>query len=247
VKSDHAGGPKAWSETDLQEATDLLYGLPPSDFTSARNRLAKELKSRGRKEEARKVEGLSKPILSAWAVNQLAREHAPELQELVRITEAAADAHDGAALQKAGRERRQAIAKLVGHAKRILENGGHSATPTTLERISRTLQAASDDEQRDALLAGRLSRDLEPGGIDFLASLSQTVVEEEPDDGSDDDARLEQISRQIEEAEQHAARLTRAAEDAEKQARTLADQAADGRREVRRLKEEATALRRRAR
>ena len=63
---------------------DGLYGLPRGEFTSARNALVRELQSAGRKDEAEEVRALKKPSVSAWAVNQLARQHPQEVAELVK-------------------------------------------------------------------------------------------------------------------------------------------------------------------
>jgi hypothetical protein len=236
-------------ELDRERAMDLLYGLPLSEFTSARNSLVKNQRAQGRDEDARTVAALSKPVLSAWAINQLARRYRSELEDLTEITTTAEDAQDAATLRDAGRARRQTIAHLVGRSKQILEESGHAATPATLERISRTLQASSVGEQRSALLAGRLTRDLEPGGLDFLTAIPEADIVDS-DENSDGDERrliLEQMSQRVEEADQRALELTRAAEAAESKARSLAEQAADARREARRIREEAADLTRRAR
>jgi hypothetical protein len=56
----------------VTEATDL-YGLALERFVVERTALAKVLRGDGRREEAKRVEGLRKPPIAAWAVNQLAR------------------------------------------------------------------------------------------------------------------------------------------------------------------------------
>jgi hypothetical protein len=235
-------------ESDIEQVIDHLYGLPLSEFTEARNTAAKELRAGGRKDAAGTVARAPKPVLSAWAVNQLARKHADQLEDLAAVTTTASDATDAAELREAGLNRRRAIANLVGLAKEILENGGHAATPATLERISRTLQASSDKQRHSMLVAGRLTQDLEPGGMDFLAALPQTPPEPESDLASDERSRAaEQMRRRVEDAELKAAELTRAAEEAEAKARSLADQAADARRDVRRAREEEANFKREAR
>jgi hypothetical protein len=53
------------ADTDL----DALFTLPLADFTAARNALVKRLKQSERSDEAAKVMALTKPSISAWAVN----------------------------------------------------------------------------------------------------------------------------------------------------------------------------------
>ena len=59
----------------VEQAADLLYGLPLDEFTPARNAAAKELRDQGLKAEADAVKALAKPSVAAWAVNQLTRHH----------------------------------------------------------------------------------------------------------------------------------------------------------------------------
>src|SRR5437773_10087717 len=51
----------------LESEVDRLYQLPLSEFTAARNALAKTLKG----DEAARVRALAKPTVVPWAVNQL--------------------------------------------------------------------------------------------------------------------------------------------------------------------------------
>jgi hypothetical protein len=59
--------------TEVREPDDL-YALPLEEFTAARNELARSLKAAGDADEAARVKKLKKPPVSAWAVNQLARD-----------------------------------------------------------------------------------------------------------------------------------------------------------------------------
>ena len=52
-----------------------LYGLRPEQFTEARNHLVKQLRAAGRREEASGVARMRKPPATAWALNQVARQH----------------------------------------------------------------------------------------------------------------------------------------------------------------------------
>lgn len=146
-----------------------LYRLDPNDFVAARNDLVKRLKTAGDKGLAAEVAKLKRPTPAAWAVNQLARRHREELEELVRLGEALRDAQDGAlagddpgAMRQAGRARRDAVARLADQADRLLvERGGVAGAHAG--DVTATLEAASlDAEAGAAVLAGRLPTELEP-------------------------------------------------------------------------------------
>jgi hypothetical protein len=59
----------------LKDEVDELFKLPLAEFTGARNALAAQLKKTGRADDANLVKTLTKPSISAWAVNQLYWNH----------------------------------------------------------------------------------------------------------------------------------------------------------------------------
>ena len=67
----------------MDAVTEELYALDPGDFVTARNELVKRLKKAGDKQLAAEVGKLRRPSPAAWAVNQLARRHRSDLEELV--------------------------------------------------------------------------------------------------------------------------------------------------------------------
>ena len=146
-----------------------LYGLDPNDFVAARNDLVKRLKKEGDKTLAAEVATLKRPTPAAWAVNQLARRHRDDLEELVRLGAALRDAQDRALagddpgdMRQAGRARRDAVARLAELADRLLVERGGAAGAHAGE-VTSTLEAASLDAGAGAeVLAGRLSTELEP-------------------------------------------------------------------------------------
>lgn len=153
------------AERDL----DRLYGLPREEFTGARNALVRELQKAGRKDEAEEVRALKKPSVSAWAVNQLARQHPQEVAGLVKAGDALRKAQrdvlggkKGADVRAASRAQHELADELVDAARQILPE----ATQTTAQRISGTLRAASTDPAAARLLRkGRLGEDVESVGF----------------------------------------------------------------------------------
>ena len=152
---------------ETEEALDRLYAAPPDRFTADRDTLAKSLKTTD-KAAAAAVKALRRPPVTAWALNQVARNHADDLSALFEAdAELNRSQREGAgreALAEAGRARREIIGRLVAAATRSLAEAGHPDSPANRDRIARTLAAvAMDAEGRDALARGRLTGDLTPG------------------------------------------------------------------------------------
>jgi hypothetical protein len=164
-----------------EQEVERLFGLSPEAFVAARTEAARRLKREGDAEAAARVAALRRPPLSAWAVNQLARGHGPEVERLLeagarlRAAHQAALAGGGAAeLRASTRAEREAAAGLVDAAVEILRSAGHPATDATRDRIAATLHAAAGDPAAAELVrSGRLTHDLDPvgfGTVDALAA-----------------------------------------------------------------------------
>jgi hypothetical protein len=135
---------------------DDLYGLPLEQFTTARNAVAKE------RPEAK---ALRKPTAAAYAVNQLARRHAGELDSFLAAAAQLRHAQlGGGDFRAALQEEREALVQLVQLA-------GEYAGAAQIARVRQTLQAAAADEgAATAVRAGRLEHELEPAGFGSLVS-----------------------------------------------------------------------------
>jgi hypothetical protein len=133
---------------------DDLYGLPLEQFTTARNALAKQRPE---------VKGLRKPNAAAYAVNQLARRHAAELDSFLAAAAQLRNAQvQSGDFRVALHEERRALERLVQLA-------GEYAGAPQLPRVRQTLQAAAADESAAAAVrAGQLERELEPAGFGSL-------------------------------------------------------------------------------
>jgi hypothetical protein len=154
----------------VDEAAELLYGLPLDEFTAARNAAAKELRDRGLAAEAEEVKALSKPSVAAWAVNQLTRRRHADLDEFLEAAVAAREAQlgGGSGAREAITRLRVALDGLADAARREL--GGKPSEAVTA-KIRQTLEAAAvDDQAAEDLRRGRLTRELEPAGFGTLAA-----------------------------------------------------------------------------
>jgi hypothetical protein len=158
---------------DLEAELDKLFGLPPAEFTSARNDLARRLKEAAQRAAAATVQQLRKPTVAVWTVNQLARRHAKEIEDFLAAAEGLRSAQeealgggDTAKLRSATSAERQALRALTQWANKVLEAGGHAPTPAVLDRVASTLRAAAVDPRgRELLAAGRLTEELESTGF----------------------------------------------------------------------------------
>ena len=165
----------------LDTALDELFGLPAGEFIGARDKLAAQLKADGDQDGAKTVKKLKKPTVAAWAVNQLPA-HAPEpLQALLDADANLRKGHEGgltvAGLQEAMQARQRAIQALVKAAAKILDEAGHSSNAATLNKITRTLEALTAEEDERP---GRLQRELEPKGFEALAGFALAAPKPAP-------------------------------------------------------------------
>jgi hypothetical protein len=234
--------------TPTRPPEDALFEAPIDEFTRARDALAKTLGG----EEAARVKALRKPSVSAWAVNQLARRHADLIETVVKTGEDMRKAQlsaDTAKMREAMTAQRRAVAAAADRAKVILEEGGHPATASTLERVSATLHAAAAGrESAGTVRAGRLTRDLEPPGFEALGGQMPAPKPGAPPkrDAAAQrrkHARLEQLEREAAEAEEQAGELGEAAETARREvarAERAAERAAE---QARKARERAEAAR----
>src|SRR5436190_5956222 len=156
---------------------DALFSLPLAEFTAARNALAKELKHFHREADAETVKALTKPSVSAWAVNQLYWKHRNAFNALLDAGARLGKAHAAqlagktADLRTAATTRREALTRLLQLADELLKDGGHGSTPETMRRIQTTLETLSTSSATSEDRLGRLTEDIGPVGFESLAAL----------------------------------------------------------------------------
>jgi hypothetical protein len=156
---------------DLDEVAGRLYGLPLEEFTRERDAAARELRKAKERDAAAEVAKLPKPSQGSWAANTLARERRKLVDALLAAGDELRGAQEGAvagkgagALRDAAAAERAAVEALVEAAKE-LRPGGRKPTAQTLDRLRTTLHAAAtDDDVRAALDAGRLVEDASGAG-----------------------------------------------------------------------------------
>ena len=213
---------------NIEKELDRLYGLPPAEFTSARESLAKKLRADGDDAEAARIKTLRKPTAAAGVVNRLARDERMNVRALLTAGEWLRDAQSSLlrggppdAVHKAANDERKAIAALLTAARK------DSPGDAVLRRVEETLRAAAvDEEARRLLELGRLTRELEPVGFGLagmtvpLKPRRKKPVPSDPDAGK----RREDLARAKAELEAARSRAREAARElarAEEQVRRL--------------------------
>jgi hypothetical protein len=150
---------------DIDDDIDRLYQGPLDGFIDARNALAKA----ARRPDLKKLE---KPGVAAWAVNQLHWHHRAVIDRIVSTAAAVRDQHhralqgEKADVHAAEQAHGNALRGALADVRALLAEGGHPATPATLEAVRETLRALPAPEAN-----GRLVRPLAPKGLEALAGL----------------------------------------------------------------------------
>jgi hypothetical protein len=202
---------------------ERLYGLPLGEFVDERDALARELRAEGRRDEAERIRALRRPPLALWAVNQLARRHGDEVAQLLAAGERMRSGESGAAEDVS-----LAVDRLVRSGREVLQQSGHAAGDTTLQRIAATLRAApANEEHAAALRAGRLTEELEPAGFAAMAAFAAAPTptggaeaKSRPRASSDNRRkRLREAEAAVAAARKRASALGREADEAERAAR----------------------------
>src|SRR5215468_4456664 len=130
------------TEDDINDAVNALFKLPLTEFTGARNELAARLKKNGRADDANFVKSLTKPPISAWAVNQLHWSHLDAFDRLLeagqRVRRAQTSGGGIAEIRESLDARVEALSDLSDLAAVLLRDAGHNPTPDTIHRITTT-------------------------------------------------------------------------------------------------------------
>lgn len=154
---------------------DALYELPLDEFTKARDALARARGKEHGKEAGAAIKALRKPSIVAWALNQLARRHPDEVENLMetgarlrRAQTATLEGGDPDELREATKAEAAEVRALAGQARSLLADAGRGGSAAHEERLAATLRAAAvDTEAGDLLRRGVLTTELSPAGFGF--------------------------------------------------------------------------------
>ena len=222
----------------LDEALDELYGAAPGRFTQERARLAKLLKDDERRDDAAALAKTRKPVLAAWALNQLPREAREQVDALLdagsRLRDAQKAVLEGAerdVFERARRDEQQALAGLLREAEQLLRREGEPSA-AIVDQVRESLRAAAiGAEGRDLLARGRFTAPIRLEGFGLVSELApaepppRAARSRRDDDAASrrrDDAEAKRALREarsrLREAEAAAAKAARAADELSAQA-----------------------------
>jgi len=133
-----------------------------------RDRLVKELRDAGQRDQAAAIGKLRRPTEAAWLLNSAALSSPAEVAEFAEasrdLERAQAEAIEGGDAEAAGwraaaSREREAASAVVEVARSIHRELGRSSNPRVLELVAETLRAAvGDPELRERVRSGRLER-----------------------------------------------------------------------------------------
>jgi hypothetical protein len=152
----------------LDEEIDRLFQLPLTEFTAARNALAKDAGKDGAG-----IKALAKPPVAAWSVNQLYWKNRDVYDALIDTAVQMRKAHKSvmegknADLRVAGKMHEEAVEAAVRATVALMKASGQPVTDTTRHAILNTLRALPGEEP-----PGRLTQTLAPGGFEMLAGIN---------------------------------------------------------------------------
>ncbi len=164
----------------IEDVAGELYGLAPEDFTAARNARAKEAKAAGDTELAGRVQSLRKPTAGAWLLNQLVRQHADDVQQVLELggqLRAAQGTLGADELRALDRQRRQLTHAVAEQAAGLGRDAGRRVTAATTAEVEESLRSAMVDPVAGAALATGLLTDtfsstgLEPVDLSRVVAL----------------------------------------------------------------------------
>jgi len=170
---------------DLEAAIDALYQGPLDAFTASRNALAGERRKAGDRDGAGRVKALVKPAAAAWAVNQVWWNHRAAFERLRDAGERQRAAHRAFAeggvsdVRAAALERQQAVDAVVDLAVAALGGTG-AVTPDLRHRLAGTIEALASGGMPAGIAPGRLTRELQPSGLEAFGALAGLAAVERP-------------------------------------------------------------------
>jgi hypothetical protein len=247
------------SSQPTPQALDELYREHPEGFVAGRDRLVKDLRAAGDRDEADRVKKLRRPSAAAWLINRAALSSPAELKEFAEASRELEQAQaralegkdEGAAQWRAAAAReREATSAIVEVAERLARDAGHRATRRALELVGETLRAASGDpELRDRVLRGRVEREQSAATLGTPAGAPprmRTSGSGKRRDAAQARRELERLAGELVDATAREERMRAAIEQSEETLKREKRRLADSKRETAALKRRLKAAERRA-
>lgn len=231
---------------DIEAVARDLYGLPPEEFTRARNSRAAEARAAGDTGLASRVKDLRKPTTAAWLLNRLVRDHAAEIRDVVELGARLRAAQGSLAadeLRALDRRRRELTREVAERAGGLAAQEGRRVSSPVLTAVEETLRSAMIDAAAGAALSTGLLVDafaltglepLDPSRVLAVPELlGDPPTESQAARAEGEDPSQAERERLLDDAK----RALEAARDRAREARDLAEAAAERLDGVRRRRE----------
>ncbi|MEV5012277.1 hypothetical protein AB0K74_23460 [Streptomyces sp. NPDC056159] len=227
---------------DWDAVVDELYGLPPGDFTAARDERAKAARAAGDRELASRIRRLRRPTLAAWAGNLLVRERPDEVERLLELGAALRQAHqdlDGGQLRELSARQHRLTSALARQAGRLAARAGQRIGDDTRQEVQDTLHAVlADPEAAEQWAEGRLTKPLSaPVGFPALLSVTEAAPATRRTRPAGEVADLDAARVRRREQQEQLERARQLAADAEGELRDREDELAAAKEEQSRAEE----------
>ena len=189
----------------LEEIADELYGLPPEEFTGARDEHAAAAKAAGDAGLAKQISALRRPTKAAWVANQLARQRPAELDGLLNLSNALGDAQrslDGDQLRSLSTQRHQLVAAMSRAARGLAQQAGQPVSDTVEREVADILEASlADPEAAEDLRRGRLTKSLSYAGFGPAVPADAKPQPRQPGPAGGQDPKIRHAEQAVAEAE----------------------------------------------
>ena len=158
--------------SDFPKEAEALLSVAPDDFVTERNRLARELRDAGGKDEAAAVAALRKPPPVVLAANRAARSRPQVSKDAAR---AAKRAKKKLGLDPEARKALDDAFKLLEDVALAFLGGTKKPSDANRRRLHDLFQnVVADDDALAALMRGVLTEEPEPAGFAAYAGASLT-------------------------------------------------------------------------
>ncbi len=134
--------------TDLDDATDELYGVLPSEFVARRTAIVKRAKADGDRDLAREVTALRRPTQGAWAINQWARREPDGVSAVLDLGAEMVTAQRTSSadrLRELSARRQELLAESAAQVSAVAAELGSALSATAIREVTQSLRAAVAD------------------------------------------------------------------------------------------------------
>ncbi|MDL9946870.1 hypothetical protein QSJ19_14980 [Gordonia sp. ABSL11-1] len=155
--------------TNLDDATDELYGVLPAEFVARRAAIVKRAKAVGDRDLAREVTALRRPTQGAWAINQWTRREPDGVSAVLDLGAEMVNAQRTSSadrLRELSARRQELVAESSAQVAAVAAELGSTLSANAIREVTQSLRAAvADSAVAEDLRRGRLVAAVEYSGF----------------------------------------------------------------------------------